>query len=150
MKLYYKEYILEFDVNELDQVLNKLTNVCFQLTKPEATKLLPVAPTAQITVSADRNRKDQNRLLLQQVKIRDNYQCVKCKSKNKIHVHHIFSYSNYVHLRNEPSNLVVLCRACHNRLHAAYGNTCDLSIFETFLHKEYAYRNELLLKLSGD
>lgn len=136
MKLYFKEFILEFEVNELDQVLAKLN-------KPEVIK--PVAPSTN-----DRNRRDQNQELLKQVKLRDNYQCVKCKSKNKIHVHHIFSYSNYPNLRNEPSNLVVLCRTCHNRLHAAYGNTCDLSIFETFLHKDYAYKKELLLALSNN
>lgn len=148
MRLFYKDYVLEFDVNELDQVLAKLN-------KPEVT-VKPVAPAAQISTSPvspstnDRNRRDQNQELLKQIKLRDNYQCVKCRSKNKIHVHHIFSYSNYPHLRNEPSNLAVLCRTCHNRLHAAYGNTCDLSIFETFLHKDYAYKKELLLKLSND
>lgn len=47
---------------------------------------------------------------------RDNYQCQKCKTKKgKLHVHHIVFRSNGGN--NSPSNLITLCKSCHNKLH---------------------------------
>jgi len=47
---------------------------------------------------------------------RDGYQCQKCKTKkDKLHVHHIIFRSNRG--TNMPSNLVVLCSDCHEKLH---------------------------------
>lgn len=47
---------------------------------------------------------------------RDNYQCQKCKAKKgKLHVHHIVFRSNGG--TDAPSNLIVLCKFCHNKLH---------------------------------
>jgi 5-methylcytosine-specific restriction endonuclease McrA len=48
---------------------------------------------------------------------RDGYQCQKCKAKNtKLHIHHIVSRSNGG--TNTPSNLITLCKSCHDKLHA--------------------------------
>jgi len=47
---------------------------------------------------------------------RDNYQCQKCKGKNKkLHVHHIIFRSQGG--TNEPDNLITLCESCHDKLH---------------------------------
>lgn len=48
---------------------------------------------------------------------RDGYQCQKCKVKNtKLHVHHIVFRSK--NGANTSSNLIVLCKLCHDKLHA--------------------------------
>jgi len=47
---------------------------------------------------------------------RDGYKCQKCKAKNtKLHVHHIVFRSNGG--TDTPSNLIVLCLNCHDKLH---------------------------------
>lgn len=47
---------------------------------------------------------------------RDGYQCQKCKTKKgKLHVHHIIFRSNRG--TDTPSNLIVLCESCHDKLH---------------------------------
>lgn len=47
---------------------------------------------------------------------RDGYQCQKCKTKKgKLHVHHIVFKSNGG--TNAPSNLITLCKLCHDKLH---------------------------------
>ena len=47
---------------------------------------------------------------------RDDYQCQKCRAKNiKLHVHHIL-FSNKGGT-NTPSNLITLCKTCHDKLH---------------------------------
>lgn len=48
---------------------------------------------------------------------RDNYTCQHCKAKNtKLRVHHIIFKSNGG--TNTPSNLITLCKECHDNLHA--------------------------------
>lgn len=39
-----------------------------------------------------------------------------CKSKKKLHVHHIRPWSKAAYLRFEPSNLITLCRECHESI----------------------------------
>lgn len=57
---------------------------------------------------------------------RDNYCCVKCKSKIKINAHHIKSWKYYPELRYEISNGVTLCEKCHIKLHQEKGyNTSE-------------------------
>lgn len=47
---------------------------------------------------------------------RDGYQCQKCKAKkSKLHVHHITFRSNGG--TNTQSNLITLCKSCHDKLH---------------------------------
>jgi 5-methylcytosine-specific restriction protein A len=57
----------------------------------------------------------------EQVLIRDNYMCQHC-FKNKIikpaeTVHHIKFLKTHWHLRLTMSNLISLCKACHNTIH---------------------------------
>jgi len=47
---------------------------------------------------------------------RDEYQCQKCKTKKgKLHVHHIVFRSDGG--TNTPSNLITLCKSCHDKIH---------------------------------
>lgn len=47
---------------------------------------------------------------------RDGYQCQKCKTKGEnLHIHHIILRSNGG--TNTPTNLITLCKDCHNKLH---------------------------------
>ena len=52
------------------------------------------------------------------------YKCQKCGNAGScssitkgLHLHHIKSQKKYRHLKFEPSNVVILCRECHNREH---------------------------------
>lgn len=61
---------------------------------------------------------------------RDNAQCQRCGVKNEnLHVHHIVSFSNKK-LRAEKSNLILLCKKCHNFVHS------KANIDNEFIRKE--------------
>jgi hypothetical protein len=47
---------------------------------------------------------------------RDNYQCQCCKTKDDLIAHHIDCKRS----NNSPSNLITLCRQCHDYLHHKY------------------------------
>lgn len=55
---------------------------------------------------------------------RDNATCQLCgKSQNdnrncKFHIHHLYSFADYKHIRSNPDNLVLLCRECHLFVHS--------------------------------
>ncbi len=48
---------------------------------------------------------------------RDNARCVKCGSKENLHVHHIVSFS-VKEKRADVDNLVLLCEKCHRFVHS--------------------------------
>lgn len=61
--------------------------------------------------------------LVRKIYIRDNIECQKCGLEHKykmesFHLHHIKSFSLYPQLRLDPSNIVLLCRPCHNFIHS--------------------------------
>jgi len=49
---------------------------------------------------------------------RDNHKCQmpECGSKKRLHVHHIQLWSKATSLRFEESNLITLCRNCHESI----------------------------------
>lgn len=46
---------------------------------------------------------------------RDQYQCAKCGSHDKIEIHHIIPICN--HGTNDYDNLIALCPLCHQNAH---------------------------------
>ncbi len=48
---------------------------------------------------------------------RDNYECTKCGSKDKLCAHHIKPWKEYSELRFEIDNGITLCRSCHMKVH---------------------------------
>ena len=49
---------------------------------------------------------------------RDNYRCTECGEARDLQVHHILP--RRLGGPDEPSNLVTLCSACHDRLHQTH------------------------------
>lgn len=52
-----------------------------------------------------------NKRLKEQVKIRDNYTCQKCKTKKRLSIHHI----NYIKDDCRMENLITLCTSCNSK-----------------------------------
>jgi len=50
-------------------------------------------------------------------KIRDNFICQICGSKENLKAHHIFYKSKYPKLTLNINNLITLCEYCHNQIH---------------------------------
>lgn len=50
-------------------------------------------------------------------KIRDNFTCQICESKENLIAHHIFYKSKYPKLTLNINNLITLCKYCHNQIH---------------------------------
>lgn len=50
--------------------------------------------------------------------LRDRKRCKICRSKRKIHAHHIKPWAKFPKLRYETSNGVSLCRKCHYMVHS--------------------------------
>lgn len=57
-----------------------------------------------------------NSLIHEKILIRDNYQCKKCGSNNKLHIHHI----DLNPLNNSLNNLITWCNSCHITYHREY------------------------------
>lgn len=51
-----------------------------------------------------------------EIKKRDNFQCVECKSKKKLQVHHI-KYESFIPWETSNKFLITLCKKCHNNHH---------------------------------
>lgn len=47
---------------------------------------------------------------------RDRYRCLKCKSKEKLHAHHIRTWSKAPELRYVVGNGITLCKRCHSEM----------------------------------
>jgi len=48
---------------------------------------------------------------------RDGYRCVKCRSREHLHAHHIKPWDTFPELRLEISNGQTLCEKCHANIH---------------------------------
>lgn len=60
--------------------------------------------------------------LVKRIYARDGYKCRRCglpkSHKRKLHAHHIKLWSQYPELRFEDTNLVTLCKGCHDYVHS--------------------------------
>ena len=79
----------------------------------------------------------------QEVKKRDKYKCQfpGCKSKNRrnLHVHHIFKWAKFPHMRFETCNGITLCPSCHKKVN---GHEEDyINLFMGILSRKYYGNN---------
>ena len=44
-------------------------------------------------------------------------ECKNCGTTKNLTIHHKKKQSNYPHLKYKPENCIVLCNACHRRIH---------------------------------
>jgi len=60
--------------------------------------------------------------LIKRVYERDGFKCQRCNvphtRKNTLHAHHIKAWAKHPELRAEPSNLITLCKSCHDFVHS--------------------------------
>ncbi len=85
-----------------------------------------------VTPERQRLYKSQEwKALVSSVYARDNYICRRCQKqvsgvgKRRAHAHHIKSWADYPELRKDPSNLVTLCRTCHEWVHSLENTSRD-------------------------
>ena len=52
---------------------------------------------------------------------RDNYRCQISDRKDKLEVHHIYSYINHPNLRTNIKNGITLTKELHDKFHSQYG-----------------------------
>lgn len=88
-----------------------------------------------------RNSPEYNKFK-KKVKLRDSF-CQCCGSKENLEVHHSFSYNEYVDLRADVKNGVVLCEKCHKKYHKQYGRKKNNNpiTFAQFLRDNSTFRN---------
>lgn len=76
------------------------------------------------------------------VKKRDKHRCVICGINDKVHAHHLLSYSNNSEKRYDIKNGVTLCVFHHRKFHKIYGVIdFDETDFDEFYNIE---RNSVL------
>lgn len=90
--------------------------------------------------------------LYNQIKHRDNNECVLCGAKIDLHIHHILRKSRYPQFIFEPNNLCVLCDNCHFfDAHKGNTNLIDLDLSAELLgivfeHSKYIPIDETVIK----
>lgn len=77
--------------------------------------LIAVFAFLLFTKSPAPRNSNQWRIVRLAVLKRDNYTCRNCGAKGYLEVHHIKSWAAYPSLRFEMSNLISLCRKCHEQ-----------------------------------
>lgn len=77
---------------------------------------------------------------------RDDFRCQRCHSphrgKHKLHAHHIVPWSNSVLLRLALTNLITLCKSCHNWVHSRQNVNREFLRKEDRADDKSSYRNE--------
>jgi thymidylate synthase (FAD) len=80
-----------------------------------------------------------------QVHVRFGYACVICRSKNDLHAHHIDPVWHNAARARDVSNLITLCSACHDRVHADNLELELLSALQTDEDLSQFWRNRVRL-----
>lgn len=62
------------------------------------------------------------------IKARDGYQCVVCRSGDRVQAHHIFRRSVYPYGWFQPGNGITLCHECHERQHSTFNGRPDIRL----------------------
>ncbi|KZX11347.1 hypothetical protein MBORA_15920 [Methanobrevibacter oralis] len=66
--------------------------------------------------------------------LKDNV-CACCGGDKHLQAHHIFGYSKYEMLRDDPSNGIVLCKWCHKKYHSYYPGDANLKDLIDFIKR---------------
>lgn len=85
------------------------------------------------------------------IKQRENYSCYICDSNQNIDIHHLDSWKQFPDRRYDETNLVALCKFCHEDFHCKYGReTATKEMFfehisgfkyeDEFLDEIYSYK----------
>lgn len=72
--------------------------------------------------------------------LKDNV-CACCGGDKHLEAHHIFGYSKYEMLRDEPTNGIVLCKWCHKKYHSYYPGDANPKDLIKFI-KRFGGNNE--------
>ena len=64
---------------------------------------------------------------------RDGYACVLCGEQESIHVHHLYSFTEYPEYRYDIDNGVILCTYHHRLFHKQYGLKSTLDDYYEFV-----------------
>ena len=82
--------------------------------------------------------KESFRRLRQQIYARDDYTCLACGIRGaRLTAHHIFPWALYPKGRYLASNIVTLCKQCHDEFHLIYRHDCDLDDLIEYLKEEH-------------
>ncbi len=81
-----------------------------------------------VSLLNDRHDSSEYKEWRKKVYERDNYQCVKCGSKEKLNAHHILAWKFYPDKRYDLDNGITLCEKCHTQIHKKYGYNTDKRI----------------------
>lgn len=72
----------------------------------------------------------QWKVLIRSVYARDGYRCRRCNAPKKgqrgLHAHHVKPWAGNPQLRFDASNLITLCRACHEWVHSTQNTSGEL------------------------
>lgn len=68
-----------------------------------------------------------------QVLLRDDFECKKCKTSWSLEAHHIYSYKHEPDLRYDINNGITLCFDCHKQFHKLFGVYANMDDLISFL-----------------
>lgn len=80
-----------------------------------------------------RNTLEDRKWYKEVLRVNDN-ECIKCKSDDNLHVHHIMPYSKNKNLRYNVDNGAIICGSCHKNFHKINGFEYQLSDWYDFVN----------------
>lgn len=100
---------------KIEEIKNKNITIIPEIAK----KIWKTKPLTEAQIA----RKDKKYIPWRMAVLeRDYFTCQKCKQYlNKLEAHHIYNFSDHIHLRYEVENGITLCEKCHNNFHRIYG-----------------------------
>jgi hypothetical protein len=139
---------LEARLVECDRVIEKITKIRSEvynevnkyLTVIERQRarwdgdLITIKRAKDLMISDQRGQKEWRERVL----LRDHYTCQKCGSIDEPTCHHIIAKStcNSDSLKWNPSNGIVLCKACHDKWHRHHDEGISISVFLRWLQEK--------------
>jgi 5-methylcytosine-specific restriction endonuclease McrA len=105
-------------VNALSKGVDRNKLYCSDGCKSEC----PVFNKHSNVISTKQNTsREVNTYLRQLVLKRDGYKCIKCKSEERLHCHHILPLNESPIESADVDNCIALCKVCHKKIHMTVG-----------------------------